>query len=280
MGRLGLKITRAEHGGFCFGVRDALDKARTAAQEYGQVYMLGDIVHNERVVQSLEAEGARVVGNLDEVKDGPVLFRAHGTPPEVWEAARQRGLHIIDATCPLVHEIHKEVRKLHEEGRTIILIGDHGHEEVEGIRAQVPKAYVVADKTEAEAIPRLKKAGVVSQSTQMMLNVQEIISVLLTKVFDLRFINTVCFPTRRNQQEIRELAAANDVLIVVGSRTSANTKRLVRVAQELGAKVYQVEQAADIQTDWFRPGDKVGVTAGASSPEDLIAEVVDRLSTL
>ena len=280
MGRLNLKITRARHGGFCFGVRDALEKARAAAREHGRVFMLGHIVHNERVVEQLEQEGAQVVDSLDKIKGGPVLFRAHGTPPEVWEQAREKGLEIIDATCPLVHEIHREVRNLHAEGRRIIIIGDHGHEEVEGIRAQVPEAYVVADKEEAAALPRMKKAGVVSQSTQMMLNVQEIISVLLTKVFDLRFVNTVCFPTRRNQQEIAELAGSSDVVIVVGSRTSANTKRLVRVARELGATAYQVEQAADIREDWFHPGARVGVTAGASSPDELIEEVVARLGEL
>lgn len=276
----GLRISVAKDAGFCFGVRDAIEKAREVATEHGKVYMLGDIVHNERVVNDLAQENVKVVDSLDEVKGAPVLFRAHGTVPELWEAATKKDLTIVDATCPLVHEIHDEIKKLHVENRKLIIIGDHGHDEVVAIHAQVPDAKIVATIAEAEALPRMKKAGVVSQSTQMIENVQEIIGILSMKIFDLRFVNTVCFPTRRNQAQIKEIAPISDVMIIVGSFTSANTKRLHEVSLSLNPRSYMVESASDIQETWFDAAESVGVSAGASSPDDLIAEVVEHLKSL
>lgn len=275
-----LKIRVAKDAGFCFGVRDAIEKAREVAREHGKVYMLGDIVHNERVVNDLAQEIVKVVDTLDEVTDAPVLFRAHGTVPELWKEAGKKDLEVVDATCPLVHEIHDEIKKLHEENRKLIIIGDHGHDEVVAIRAQVPDAIIVASMTEAEALPRMKKAGVVSQSTQMIENVQEIIGILSMKIYDLRFVNTVCFPTRRNQAQIKEIAPISDVMIIVGSFTSANTKRLHEVSLDINPRSYMVENASDIQERWFDGAESVGVSAGASSPDDLIEEVVEHLNNL
>ena len=272
-----LQVTVARDAGFCFGVRDAIEKAKETADKHGKVYMLGNIVHNERVVADLEKRNIRVVKSLSEATDAPVLFRAHGTVPELWENAKNQGVEIVDATCPLVYEIHHEIKKLHEYGRRIIIIGDHGHDEVVAIQAQVPVATVISTPEEAQAIGRVKKAGIVSQSTQMIENVQEIINILMMQVFDLKFVNTICFPTRRNQDQIKELAAVNDVMIVVGSYTSANTKRLVSVAKTLNNKTYQVESAADVKEAWFDGATKIGVSAGASSPDDLIQEVVERI---
>ena len=275
-----LKIRVAKDAGFCFGVRDAIEKAREVAREYGKVYMLGDIVHNERVVNDLAKENVKVVESLDEVKDAPVLFRAHGTIPELWKEAEKKDLTIVDATCPLVHEIHDEIKKLHMQGRKLIIIGDHGHDEVVAIQAQVPEATVIASIAEAEVFPRMKKAGVVSQSTQMIENVQEIIGILSMKIYDLRFVNTVCFPTRRNQGQIKEIAHISDVMIIVGSFTSANTKRLHEVSLGLNQRSYMVEDASDIMEDWFDDAESVGVSAGASSPDELIEEVVEHLNNL
>ena len=275
-----LKIRVAKDAGFCFGVRDAIEKAREVAQEHGKVYMLGDIVHNERVVKDLAQENVKVVDSLAEVKNAPVLFRAHGTIPELWVEAGRKDLTIVDATCPLVHEIHDEIKKLDVEGRKLIIIGDHGHDEVVAIRAQVTEAIIIASIAEAEALPRMKKARVVSQSTQMIENVQEIIGILSMKIFDLRFVNTVCFPTRRNQGQIKEIAPISDVMIIVGSFTSANTKRLHEVSLSLNPRSYMVENANDIQESWFDMAESVGVSAGASSPDDLIEEVVEHLNNL
>lgn len=272
-----LRIKVAKDAGFCFGVRDAIEKARETARKHGKVYMLGDIVHNERVVEDLAQENVLVVDSLAAVEDAPVLFRAHGTVPELWKQAGASHLEIVDATCPLVHEIHDEIKKLNSEKRKLFIIGDHGHDEVVAIQAQVPQAQIISTVEEAHEVPRLKKAGVVSQSTQMMENVQEIIGILSMKIFDLRFVNTVCFPTRRNQSQVKELAPTSDVMVIIGSYTSANTKRLHQVSLGMNKKSYMVEGVDDLQADWFKDAHTVGVTAGASSPDDLIEEVVEHL---
>ena len=273
-----MKILLAKDAGYCFGVRDAVNLAYDTAKDYGEVYMLGTIVHNEKVVEDLTKAGTRVVDKLSKVrKDKPILFRAHGTAPKVWDNAKNRNLNIIDATCPLVTEIHDEIKKLEAEGRRTIIIGDHGHDEVVGIAAQVKDPIILSNVKEAKALRKMKKAGVVSQSTQMIENVQEIINVLMQKVFDLRFVNTICFPTRRNHEQIKELATQCEVMIVIGSFTSANSKRLTQLALERNKRSYQVTCADDMEAFWFENCETVGISAGASTPDDIIRNVVEKI---
>ena len=273
-----MKVTLARGSGFCFGVRDAVEMAHESAGEFGNVFMLGDIVHNEHVVHQLDDAGVLVVNDLDKVEGAPVLFRAHGTSTDVWKNAEEKGLNIIDATCPLVTQIHEEVKQLAEEGRQVFIIGDHGHDEVVGIASQVEGATVLSSPEEAEALRKMKRIGVVSQSTQTIENVQEILNVLVTKAADLRFINTICFPTTRNQNAIKELASINDVMIIIGSFTSANTKRLTSISKKINQNTYQVQTAGDLETGWFSDIDTVGVSAGASTPDILIQKVITRLN--
>ena len=276
-----MKILLAKDAGYCFGVRDAVNLAYDTAKEHGEVYMLGTIVHNEKVVEDLSKSGTKVVDELVEVpSDKPILFRAHGTAPNVWDKANQKKLNIIDATCPLVTEIHDEIKKLEAEGRRTIIIGDHGHDEVVGIAAQVKDPIILANVKEAKALRKMKKAGVVSQSTQMIENVQEIINVLMQKVFDLRFVNTICFPTRRNHEQIKELAIQCEVMIVIGSFTSANSKRLTQLALERNKRSYQVTCADDMEAFWFENCETVGISAGASTPDDIIRDVVEKIKEI
>ena len=276
-----MEITVARDAGYCFGVRDAVQLAYEAAEQYGQVYMLGDIVHNEQVVRDLAAAGAKVVESLDEVPDGAqVLFRAHGTTEELWERAQKNKVNIIDATCPLVREIHEEVRRTSADGRQVIIIGDHGHDEVVAIASQIPNPIIVSTPEEAQKLRKMKRAAVVSQSTQMIENVQAVINVLMTKVYDLHFVNTICFPTKRNHEQIKTLAAESDVMIVIGSFTSANSKRLTTLALERNPRTYQVTCAGDLQPEWFEGARKVGVSAGASTPDYLITEVREGIEAL
>ncbi|SVC01925.1 uncharacterized protein METZ01_LOCUS254779 [marine metagenome] len=250
--------------------------AYKTAEKYGNVYMLGDIVHNENVVENLKKSGTKVVQSLKEVPDDkPVLFRAHGTATRVWQKAKEKNMKIIDATCPLVQEIHNEVSKLEKEGRRIIIIGDHGHDEVVGIASQVADPIVIENPAEAKEIRKIKKAGIVSQSTQTIENVQEIINILMTKIFDLRFVNTICFPTKRNQNQIKELADLCDVMLIIGSFTSANSKRLSQLSKLRNSNSYQITGAKDICSDWFLNAESVGISAGASTPDNLIEEVVE-----
>jgi len=274
-----MKIILAKDAGYCFGVRDAVNSAYDTSKEYGEVYMLGDIVHNESVVEDLEKSGVKVVSNLNQVPDDkPVLFRAHGTAKEVWKDAEKNKMNIIDATCPLVHEIHKEVKQLDKEGRKIIIIGDHGHDEVIGIASQVQDAIIISTVEEAEKLKKTKKAGIVSQSTQTIENVQDIINILMTKVFDLRFVNTICFPTKRNQEQIKELSEIVDLMIIIGSFTSANSKRLTQLSLERNKNTYQVTNATEIDVSWFKKNiNSVGISAGASTPDWIIDSVVKKV---
>jgi len=276
-----MKIFLARDAGYCFGVRDAVNLAYDTAEAHGEVYMLGTIVHNERVIENLSNAGSKVVETLDDVpEDKPILFRAHGTAPELWKKTDKKKLNLVNATCPLVTEIHDEIKKLEEEGRRTIIIGDHGHDEVIAIAAQVSNPIIIANVDEAKVLRKMKKAGVVSQSTQMIENVQEIMNVLMEKVFDLRFINTICFPTRQNHEQIKELAAQCDVMIVIGSFTSANSKRLTQLALERNKRSYQVTTAEELDMSWFNDCKTVGISAGASTPDEIINDVVKHIKII
>jgi len=276
-----LRITIAKDAGYCFGVRDAVNMAYDAADKNGNVYMLGSIVHNEKVVDDLKNAGAKIVRNLSDVPNGsPILFRAHGTFNSLWEEANTKNMKIIDATCPLVYEIHHEVKRLAEDGRQIIVIGDHGHDEVIAIANQVKNSIIISNQDEATELTKYKKAGVVSQSTQDIENVQKIINILMTKVFDLHFVNTICFPTKRNHEQIKQMASENDVMLIIGSFTSANSKRLTQLSLEQNNKSYQVIGADDLDPNWFVEVDTVGISAGASTPDYLINEVKKAISNI
>ncbi|MDO9548819.1 MAG: 4-hydroxy-3-methylbut-2-enyl diphosphate reductase [Candidatus Marinimicrobia bacterium] len=276
-----LSITIAKDVGFCFGVRRAIDVARKAGKQHGKVAMLGDIVHNERVVNDLKILGVTVFEDMENIPaDMPVIFRSHGTTAEIWQQARTRGLTIIDATCPLVNEIHVAARELEAEGRQVIIIGDPGHDEVEGIASQVSNPIIIANQQDAGQLQKIRKAGIVIQSTQFRENVNSIISVLISKISDLRIINTICKPTRNRQSQLRELAEKNDVMIIVGSFTSANTKRLTAIAKTINPNSHQVQGPEDIRLEWFRNANLVGVSAGASTPDEIVVEVTEKIGAL
>ena len=276
-----MKILLAKNAGYCFGVRDAVDMAYDTAKEHGDVYMLGHIVHNENVVNDLDKAGAKVVDSLDKVPEGrPVLLRAHGTHVDTWKEAKQKNMNIVDATCPLVRDIHDEIKQLEKDGRKIIIIGDHGHDEVVGIASQVKNPMIVATPEEAIKLRKTKRAGIVSQSTQTIENVQEIVNILMNKVVDLRFINTICFPTKRNQEQIKELSEKCDVMFVIGSFTSANSKRLTDLSKERNKRSYQVTCALDINEKWLEDCNVVGISAGASTPDNIIEEVLERIKEI
>ena len=273
-----MKITIAKDAGYCFGVRDAVNIAYDSAEKHGDVYMLGSIVHNEKVVNDLKNAGAKIVRSLDDVpKESPILFRAHGTVPKLWDEAKEKKMNIIDATCPLVYEIHQEVKKLAKDGRRIIVVGDHGHDEVIAIANQVENAVVISSPKEALKLKKMKKAGVVSQSTQAIENVQDIINILMTKVFDLHFVNTICFPTKRNHEQIKDMAKINDIMIIIGSFTSANSNRLTQLSLAINSQSFQVTDSEDLKPEWFKNNDTIGISAGASTPDYLIKDVKDTI---
>ena len=276
-----MKITVAKDAGYCFGVRDAVKLAYDTADKYGEVYMLGSIVHNEEVVDDLKRAGAKIIDNLDEVPEqSPILFRAHGTVNKLWDEAKSREMNVIDATCPLVYEIHNEVKTLALDGRQIIVIGDHGHDEVVAIADQVENVIIVANPDEAEKLRKIKRAGVVTQSTQSFENVREIINILMTKIFDLHFVNSICYPTKRNHEQVKEMADIHDIMIIIGSFSSANSKRLTQLARKKNQNVFQVTCADELDPKWFKNKESVGISAGASTPAYLIEEVKNKIEII
>lgn len=275
-----MKVNLARSAGFCFGVKDAVDIALETASKEKNVFMLGDIVHNASVVEMIDQAGVKVIKDLSEVEGGTLLLRAHGTKPEIYEEAKRRGFKIVDATCPMVLEIHEIVKELEHEGYRIVIVGDHRHDEVVGIAGQVKYPIVVSNPEEAKAISRIRKMGVVVQSTQNIDNVSRIISQLVYKCREMKFINTICGPTIAHQNEIRKMPLENDVMIIVGSFTSANTCRLTQISRELNPRTYQVETADDVKAEWFENAESVGISAGASTPDWIIDEVVRRVEEL
>ncbi len=274
-------VNRADTAGACFGVKRAFDIALKTARSDRRVVMLGDIVHNEHVVRKIDEAGVEVMTDLDAVAAGSTLIlRAHGAVPDIYDAAEKRGLKIVDATCPMVFEIHDEVKALAADGYSIVVIGDHGHDEVVGIAGQVPGAIVVSNPDEARLIPRKRKIGVVTQSTQNIDNVRQCVAELCLKSREVRFVNTICAPTKNHQDEIRTMPYENDVMVIIGSLTSANTCRLTEISRNINPRTHQVASAAELEPEWFVGARTVGVSAGASTPDWIIDEVVEALEQM
>jgi 4-hydroxy-3-methylbut-2-enyl diphosphate reductase len=278
-----MKITVARYGGFCFGVRRAITLAMKTAGSHAKVCMLGDIVHNEDVIKQVEQAGIRRIKRLKKGSDKILLLSAHGTPNAVIEEARQRGYQIVDATCPMVKGIHKVAQKMEKQGYAIIIIGDRDHDEVHGIVGQLEKEPIVVDRTDTvphRRLQKLKKAAVVVQSTQNAENVLKIIDVIKEDVGELKFFNTICRPTRIRQAEMRTMPLENDVMVVIGSCTSANTQRLCQISSALNPRTYCVESKRDLHAAWFKGAESVGIASGASTPDATIQDVVNYLRAL
>lgn len=246
--------------------------------------MLGALVHNEHVLKDIERQGIRHLRRLSRGA-GPrtLLISAHGVPESTLEAARRLGYRVVDATCPMVRHIHRIARDREEEGRSVIVIGDRDHDEVKGILGQLKEGAIVVDgkaKMPLGKLRRIRRAAVVVQSTQDESKVGRIVADLRAIVGDLDLHNTICKPTARKQKEIMLLAKKNNAVVIIGSRTSANTKRLFEISKALNPRTYRIESVKDIAPRWFGGLRSVGVSAGASTPDALTREVVGFLSRL
>ncbi|MDD3087845.1 MAG: 4-hydroxy-3-methylbut-2-enyl diphosphate reductase [Candidatus Omnitrophica bacterium] len=276
-----MKINLAKSAGFCFGVKRALDIAIETAQNKEKVVMLGDIVHNERVVQKITQSGIKKVNSLKPSKNQILLIRAHGEPKKVFNSARRLGYKIVDATCPMVKEIHKIVNSMGDKGYTIIVIGDKKHDEVRGITGQVKKKSLVIEKLSClplAKIKRVKKAAVVVQSTQNLNNALKIVESLKKYIPNLRFFNTICKPTQIKQAEIKNMPKNNNCMIIIGSKKSANTKRLYEISKRLNKNSWRVNSKKEIKPAWVKNAKSIGITAGASTPKETIDEIIRYLS--
>jgi len=278
-----MKIKLARSAGFCFGVKRAIDIAYRTLLSNKNVYMLGNIVHNEEVAKKLKDAGLKKTEKLNSGKNKILLIRAHGASLCTIDKANGLGYKIVDATCPMVKEIHKIASRAESEGRTIIVIGDKKHDEVRGIIGQLKrKAIVISGLKDIplKKIKKIKKAAIVAQSTQNSVKVLKIASLLKHHIKDLKFFNTICQPTRTKQQEMQNMPLENDVMIIIGSKASANTQRLYEISKSLNAKSYWVSSKKDIKRAWFKGVRSVGITAGASTPDDTTKEIVSYIEKL
>jgi 4-hydroxy-3-methylbut-2-enyl diphosphate reductase len=277
-----MKIILAKSAGFCFGVKRATSMAFEAAEHYHQICSLGPIIHSPQLVKKLEEQGVQVIDSVGDIPDGAVIIRSHGVTAGELDAILSRELKIIDATCPFVKKAQDHAALLSREGYAVVIVGEAEHPEVQGIvsYARGEEVFVVADRSQAEALPRKGRIGVVAQTTQSFDNLRQVVEVCLEKSKELRAFNTICNATAVRQAEARAIAREVDMVLVIGGFNSANTTRLAQICREIQPRTYHVETAGEIDPAWF-PGTKsVGVTAGASTPRWIIDEVLARVESL
>jgi len=281
------EILLAEPRGFCAGVDRAIEIVERALQKFGApIYVRHEIVHNTYVVNDLKAKGAIFIEALDTVPAGATLvFSAHGVPKSVEREARQRGFRVFDATCPLVTKVHVEVAKLHKEGFEFIMIGHKGHPEVEGTMGQLESGiHLVEDVVDVARLrpAQTEKLAVVTQTTLSVDDAAQIAAAVKVRFPLVREPKQqdICYATQNRQDAVKMLSPQVDVVIVVGSPTSSNSNRLREVARKLGTASYMVDNADELQSQWFEGRQRVGLTAGASAPEVLVQAVIDRIRAM
>lgn len=279
-----LRILLARPRGFCAGVVRAIDIVERALDIFGPpVYVRHEIVHNKRVVETLRAKGAVFVEEVDDVPDGAVtVFSAHGISAAVEDEARRRELPVIDATCPLVSKVHKEGQNHDSRGREVILIGHGGHPEVEGTQGRIPGGVQLVTTAEDVKSLTVRDPGKVAYVTQTTLSVDDTRAVI--EALKARFpkivgpdVKDICYATQNRQQSVRDLAAHVDLLLVVGAQNSSNSNRLREIGAEIGIPSYLIDDAEGLDPAWLEGVGVVGITAGASAPEELVQELIDRL---
>lgn len=282
MGSFPEKILLAAPRGYCAGVDRAVQTVERALELYGApVYVRKEIVHNKYVVETLREQGAIFVESETEIPAGAnAVFSAHGVSPEVHANAQARALNTIDATCPLVTKVHREAIKFAADGYTIVLIGHEGHEEVEGTMGEAPEAMVLVENVQDVATLEVAdetKLAYISQTTLSVDETHEVIVALRERFPHITGprLDDICYATTNRQAAVKQLATECDLVLVVGSRNSSNSNRLVEVAREYGAQSYLIDTAAQVQEAWLEGMTTIGITSGASAPEILVRQLVD-----
>lgn len=265
--------------GFCFGVKRALNLVIDELKREEKIYSLGDLIHNPQVIEDLKRKGVVFVSSLSQVKKGTVIIRSHGADPSLIRKAREKGLKVIDATCPYVAKVQRIAKFLSQKSYRIVIVGLSTHPEIKGVMASVAgkKTYVVKDPQEIERIPFTGKMGVVVQTTESLDNFSNIVKNLVKRGKECRVFNTICKVIRRRQEETKKLAKKVEVMIVVGGHNSSNTSQLARLSQSMGVKTYFMEREKDLDSIDWQGIKRVGLTGGTSTPEELIVKIRDRL---
>lgn len=275
-----MEVFLADKAGFCFGVKRAINTAFEAAAK-GKVYCLGPLIHNPQEVERLRQAGVDLVEDFSSLQEGDALIiRSHGVPPGVLDQARKKGLQIIDLTCPFVSKAQRDAQALHRDGYQVVIVGEKKHPEVQSIHGYAGENAVVVESAEdVEGIRFKNRLGVVAQTTQSYSNFSKIVLKLLRLSKELKVFNTICNSTQERQDAARVLAGKVDAMLVVGGRNSANTSRLVSVCVQEGKPTYHIEVADEIQPQWFAGVSRVGVTAGASTPDWVVEGVLKKLKS-
>lgn len=280
-----LNLVLASPRGFCAGVDRAITIVEKALEMYGApIYVQHEIVHNKHVVQRLRNEGAVFVENIDEIPEGShAIFSAHGVSPEVRKRAEKRKLQVLDATCPLVTKVHREAQRYAKEEHTIILIGHHNHVEVKGTVGEAPEHIFVVGTVEEVSdlkIPDEKKVGYITQTTLSLDDTAEIITALKKRFPEIKgpAKDDICYATQNRQNAVKALSKEVDLVLVVGAQNSSNSVRLLEVAETTGVKARRIESAAELDPEWLEEVRNVGITAGASAPEDIVQGIVAAIS--
>lgn len=276
-----MRVEVATHAGVCYGVERALKLADEAAATGATVRTLGPLIHNPQAVADLRGKGVEVAGGLSEVDSGTLIIRSHGVDPAIIAAACDKGLDVIDATCPFVSAAHTCARELADEGLLIIIVGEEDHPEVEGIQAHAGgTALIVQSAKDLPASLPSRKIGIVVQTTQSLARLEEVVTALLPRVNELRVCNTICSATAMRQLSAQELARTVDVMVVVGGLNSGNTSRLAEICRGENPRTHHVETAEELQSAWFEDADSVGVTAGASTPDKQMQDVIAAIEAI
>ncbi len=278
-----MEILVAKNAGFCFGVKRAIDIAiQTVEDAQGPVFTLGPLIHNEREVERLSSRGIRVIDSLEEVDSGDVLvIRSHGLSPKTIDQANAKGLKVVDATCPFVKKAQRLAEMMTKEGYTLFIVGDKDHPEVNALMGYADgKGIVVGDPGLLDDLGYVEKAGVLTQTTQSVKNLHKVVDILLTKCRELRLFNTICTATENRQKTALDMAEEVEAMVVVGGKNSANTTRLAALCRSAGIPSYHIEGAQELRAEWFANLKTVGVTAGASTPNWIIEEVIGRMKDL
>ena len=273
-----MRIVRAAHLGMCFGVRDAIALAMEHGDS-GPLTILGDLVHNPTVLSGLEAKGISIARDLGEVKTPTLMVTAHGTSERSLARTRALGLTVVEATCPLVRVAHRAVAALARDGYHVVIVGQRDHVEVRGITDDLDCFDVVLEEDDVLALAEHPRIGVAAQTTQPLEKVRHLVALIRQRFprSEVRLFDTVCKPTKERQSAAVEMARQADVVIVVGGRSSNNTRELAKTCGQYCARVHHVQTAADVRPEWFDGATVVGLTAGTSTPDDVIDRVEARI---
>jgi 4-hydroxy-3-methylbut-2-enyl diphosphate reductase len=277
-----LEIIVTKSAGFCFGVKRAVDLAYKVMKEGGgRISTLGPIIHNPQEVKKLQEVGVAAIENVADIDSGTIILRSHGVSRQEMEELKFRKVRIIDATCPFVKRSQDFIRKLTRDGYFIIVLGDKDHPEVKSILSHASgQVLTVNSAKDLDGIKLPKKVGIVAQTTQPFENLSNIVVAILDKTVEVRIFNTICNATTLRQKQSAELSSGVDCVLVIGGRNSSNTNKLFRICKDINPRTYHIEEASEIDPEWFRDVKRVGVTAGASTPKWVIEDVVKYLKKI